>query len=542
MYSNYLSKFPETYTPSSQQIDLIKQVENAFTSGSKFVVCSAPTGSGKSFLSKTLGNTSGECSEEFRDLIYSYKAFKIDHTGEFAHEEECLSQPRFGSLALTITKTLQDQYHDLFNDTGILKGKSNYRCKVDQSVDVDGAPCLLTPKMKEECWSKNLCPYYNARNKTLTDKFAALNYKMFLSLPGHVKHRNFIICDEASELEDELVKHFSMFIDPDKLKLLGLKVPFLLSDESDAVFKWLNNITVIIGEHVESLVSKHKSKTSSLNVADKMKLNYFKNIQHTLELISRTWSECEYICQRDGKTVKVMPLRVDTLSRYIFDYADHVLLMSATIVDHKNFAKTLGITDYKYIEVDSTFDSKKAPIYVSTRNKLNKANMVTMLPRLAAQIQDICKSHGNDKGIIHTHTLSITQYMQRYLKGDRFIYRDKETKNDAILAAHSKTTDPTVIVSPSMTFGVDLKGDLARFQIIVKAGFLPLGDIRIKRLFDEDKDWYTDKMLAGLVQACGRGVRNKDDHCVTYVLDGTISDVVLANSHKLPKYFLNRFQ
>lgn len=541
MYSRYLTKFPDGYNPSTQQIELIKRVEDAFAKGYKFVICSAPTGSGKSFLSKTLGNVSNECSAEFKDLVTSYKAFKQDYAGNYTHEVECLDQPSSGAFVLTITKALQDQYNKLFDDTSLLKGKNNYQCQVNVDVDVENAPCLLAPKLKEECWSKNICPYYNARNKALTAKFSALNYKMFLSLPGHVKNKNFLICDEASELEDELVKHFSVFIDPDKLKLLGVKVPYLYSSNMDDVYKWFNQLLVIIGEHIESLTAKHNNKHTQLNINDKIKLNYFKNLHRTLNLIDETWSKCEYVCQREGKTVKIMPLKVDVLSKYIFNYAENILLMSATIVDHKNFAKTLGIDNYKYIEVDSTFDSTKAPIYVSVRNKLNKENMARSLPRIVEQIQSICKSHSQEKGIIHTHTLSITEYLQKNLKDSRYLFRDSETKNDIILSKHSKSTEPTVIVSPSMTFGIDLRDELARFQIIVKGAFLPLGDVRIKKLFDEDKEWYTNKMLINLVQACGRGVRSKEDHCVTYILDGTVADVVLSNKHKLPKYFLNRF-
>jgi Rad3-related DNA helicase len=541
VYSRYLSKFPNDYNPSSQQIELIKRVEDAFTKGYKFVICSAPTGSGKSFLSKTIGNVSNECTTEFKDLVTSYKAFKQDYIGNYTNEAECLKEPPFGSFVLTITKTLQDQYQKLFDDTSTLKGKSNYQCQINKDVDVENAPCLLAPKLKEECWEKNLCPYYNARNQALVDKFSALNYKMFLSLPGHVKRKNFIICDEASELEDELVKHFSVFVDPDKLKMLGVKIPFLYNNNLEEVYRWLNQLLVIVGEHIESLTAKHTNKHTQLNINDKIKLNYFKNLHRTLNLIDETWSKCEYVCQRDGKTVKIMPLKVDVLSKYIFNYADNVLLMSATIVDHKNFAKTLGITEYKYIEVDSTFDSKKAPIYVSTNTKINKGNLPKMLPIIANQIQTICNSHPNEKGIIHTHTMQITEYLQKHLKTDRFLFRDVESKNDTILSKHSKSSEPTIIVSPSMTFGIDLRDDLARFQIIVKAAFLPLGDNRIKRLFDEDKEWYTNKMLINLVQACGRGVRSKDDYCITYILDGMVSDVVVSNKHKLPNYFLQRF-
>jgi len=516
-------------------------VEDAFAQGHKYVICSAPTGSGKSFLSKTMGNIASGCTEDFKQYIMSYEAFKQDHVGNYVNEIDCLKEPPFGAFALTITKSLQDQYQKLFDDSSLLKGKSNYQCQVDVNVDVENGPCLITPKMKEECWSKNKCPYYNARNIALTDNFAVLNYKMFLSLPGHVKRKNFIVCDEASELEDELIKHFSVFIDPDKLKLNGVKVPYLYSTEPESVLKWHNQVMVAVSEQIEALTDRFNSKKVSLNINEKIKLNYLKSLHRTLILIDETWNKCEYICQRENKTVRLTPYKVDTLSKYIFDYAENVLLMSATIIDHKNFAKSLGIKEYKYVEVDSTFDAKKAPIYFSRLNKLNQSNTERLLPTLASQIQSICETHKNDKGLIHTHSLQITLGLQKLLKGNRFLYRTGDVKNELILDNHFKSKDATVIVSPSMTFGVDLRDDYARFQIIVKAAYLPLGDVRIKRLAKEDQTWYTNKMLSNLVQACGRGIRSKDDYCITYILDANIWDEVVDNKSKLPKYFLERF-
>ena len=92
-----------------------------------------------------------------------------------------------------------------------------------------------------------------------------------------------------------------------------------------------------------------------------------------------------------------------------------------------------------------------------------------------------------------------------------------------------------------MSHGVDLKDDLARFQIIVKAPFLPTKDPRIEKLMKDDFDWYANKMLCSLIQSCGRGIRSNKDHCITYILDGTIAQSIVKNKHKLPKYFLNRF-
>lgn len=542
MENQLISSFPTGFTPTERQVYLLAEIDAAFKSGKKFVICCAPTGSGKSFISKTLGNSSRAPSQKIVDLVTSYKAYKQEQGGDYLYSEEYLSEPTFGSYALTITRALQDQYVDLFEDTSSLKGKSNYQCEVDPNVDVETAPCVLTPSLRDECWSKNLCPYYNARNSAVLNKFSTLNYKMFLSLPEHIKQRQYIICDEASELEDEFVKHFSVFIDPDKLAKLGLTVPLLYSTDSAKMFEWLNATTATVADYVADLLEEWRSnKSGKIKMHDKRKLNYFTSLKASLTLIQKTWATCEYICQREGKTVKLTPLRVNTLTSYVFGHADRVLLMSATIVDHKNFAKTLGITDYKYIEVDSVFDSAKAPIHISRSYKLNRANLDKCLPLIAKQIKEICDSHGKDKGIIHTHTLQITKFLQGRLQGERYLFRDSEYNNQDILDEHMCSPKSTVLVSPSMTFGVDLKDDLARFQIIVKAGYLPLNDNRIKRLFEEDPDWYTDRMLINLVQACGRGIRSKDDHCVTYILDGGIYDAILRNKNKLPKYFLDRF-
>ena len=131
MLGGLLKSFPEGYTPNSAQVKLLKNIDQAFSDGYKFVVCNAPTGSGKSFISKTLANSSEEPSENFKDLITSYTAFKIDQTGSYTHEDECEDENAAGTFALTITKALQDQYRDLFDDTTILKGKSNYISTID---------------------------------------------------------------------------------------------------------------------------------------------------------------------------------------------------------------------------------------------------------------------------------------------------------------------------------------------------------------------------------------------------------------------------
>jgi Rad3-related DNA helicase len=92
-----------------------------------------------------------------------------------------------------------------------------------------------------------------------------------------------------------------------------------------------------------------------------------------------------------------------------------------------------------------------------------------------------------------------------------------------------------------MTYGIDLKGDLGKFQILLKAPWLPTKEIRVEKMMKIDKQWYSNKMLCTLVQACGRGIRSSTDECNTYILDGSIYDAITRNKSKLPKFFLERF-
>lgn len=541
MFSRYINHFPKEYEPSIQQAKLLKNIERAFNNGKKFVICCAPTGTGKSFLAKTLSGISSSPSHKFTESIHTYSAYKQDYFGNYINEVDCLSEPPFGTFALTITKSLQDQYLKLFPDTDILKGKSNYICDVDQNFDVDTAPCVLVSKIRDECWEKNRCPYYNSRNKAVLSKFAVLNYKMFLALPGHVKRKNFIICDEASELEDELIKQFSAEVSYDRLKAYNITFKTLLYEDNDKARAWIYDLIFNISEEINSLINRVNKKQRTLSQPEKIKLQYLKNLHNSLSTVDGLWKECEFVVDKDSKKVTFTPLRANKLTKFIFDYADNILLMSATIIDHKNFARTLGITDYEYVEGDSGFDATKSPIYVSSKNKLNYKNLTNTLPAICDQIKTIIEHHKTEKGIVHTHSRDITKIIQSKLSNNkRFLFRDDLSKNEDILKEHYESDFPTILVSPSLAFGVDLKDHLARFQIIIKLPFPPLSSKHIKKLFDEDKNWYENKMLNALVQACGRATRSKHDFSTTYILDGNTVNVLKRVKDKLPKYFIDR--
>jgi Rad3-related DNA helicase len=125
--------------------------------------------------------------------------------------------------------------------------------------------------------------------------------------------------------------------------------------------------------------------------------------------------------------------------------------------------------------------------------------------------------------------------------GNRFLFREEGISNEYIIKQHEESEEDTILVSPSLDTGISLDDDLGRFQIIVKAPFLPLGSKRVKKIFDTNKKYYGMKMLDTLVQMCGRCTRSKDDYSSTYIVDANAFSQIQMNKKNLPKHFLERF-
>ena len=390
---------------------------------------------------------------------------------------------------------------------------------------------------------RHKCTYHNDRRDALINKFAALNYNMFFSLPNHIKKRQFLICDEAAELEDQLVKEFSCDINFEMLKRMDILVRPFYSKNSANVIKWINNLLLDLSDKIDQLrdISSSNTNNKKFIIETRRQLVGIRNLHSKLSLIIDTWNDSEYLFETSKDGITFMPLKVNKLSNHLFKYADKVILMSATIIDPSNFCKSLGIDKFKYVEAESSFDAKNAPIYCTTKVKLNYHNLKRSLPKIVKQIKQICEFHKNDKGIIHTHNNTITSFLSNQLTDERFLAREPGVNNEMIIEQHLANPAPTVLVSPSLSRGVDLKDNLARFQIIVKAPYLPTKDKRIERLMKDDFNWYSNKMLCSVIQSCGRGVRSKKDYCTTYILDGAVVESVVNNKHKLPKYFIDRF-
>lgn len=533
-----LNNFPSEYKPNEAQEYILSELSKALESDHKYIIIQAPTASGKSMISKTLANMSNEPEDEYCRLVQNDK---ILHPGVGYEPSE---HPYWGCAILTSTKSLQDQYGNLFADGSVAKGKVNYPCDISDELNCQHGYCMISPNQKDKCYKECRCPYMNALKSALVNKCAFYSYSMYGCLNSKIKRRQFVVCDEASELENEIVSEYSASFNLEYLKkVVGIFPPTPSSIQNKTEWwVWLQNISAL-ATSIMSNLTHEAQKNKKLPKAKYTQMRQLTDLLTMLNTITDSWDMTEYIIQRTETGIEFKPYQVNQLAGSFFNHAERVILMSATIVDVKRFAATLGINEYYYIDAPCTLDAKKAPILCSNDTWLSYKTKDQVLPKIMSKVQKVCDTFSTKKGLIHTHSMEILRYVKKNINdNDRCIYREDGVVNESVLKAHSESDKPTIMVSPSMTHGIDLKGELGEFQIIMKAPYPPLGDARVKKKFEADKQWYTNCMLSTLIQAAGRCNRVKSDESVTFIMDTNAVEAIKRNKNILPKYFLDRIR
>lgn len=242
--------------------------------------------------------------------------------------------------------------------------------------------------------------------------------------------------------------------------------------------------------------------------------------------------------------VNLKPIFADKYTnKMLFKMGDKVLLMSGTILDKDTFCKNVGINtnDAAFLSLDSPFPVKNRPVYEMMIGSMSRYNIDKTLPVMVLAIKEILKEHKNDKGIIHCHNYKIAKYISDNINDDRLLFHSSDDRIDT-LNFHMMSKEPTVLVSPSFTEGIDLVGELSRFQIIAKIPFPFLGDNYVKTKMDRVSGWYEWQTLKTIIQGSGRSIRDYDDYAITYILDSDWIYVKKKNWNMIPKWFKEALQ
>jgi Rad3-related DNA helicase len=243
--------------------------------------------------------------------------------------------------------------------------------------------------------------------------------------------------------------------------------------------------------------------------------------------------------------VELKPLDVSSYCKAVFEKGSRVLIMSATILNKKTFCKSIGLDkeNVKFISVKSDFPVEHRTIYPLNIAYLNYSNLQSMdiKSKISKAVDNIMSIHKNDKGIIHTTSYEQLNFIKENISKEnarRLLVTDPEIQRDEVIFQHTSTTKPTVLISPSLHTGLDLKDELSRFQIITKVPYPSKGDRWTSAKRELDEEWYYWQTALRLIQAYGRSIRSKVDWAKTYILDSAFSYFIKKNKNVLPGWFI----
>lgn len=535
MYENKIY-YDLKYEPRDIQIEALNFVKQHINRGKKYIMLNMPTGVGKSYFSVMVMNW-------YLNYINDDARFDL----------------------LTNSKILQKQYTREFPFISSLKGKNSYTCDTYNCSCQEGKE--MNKALKKTCTN---CPYDKAVSSWMISKTALTNFHLFDTLHLFAtnmiekKECNVLIIDEADNFESVLCDYISMKISSRSLKLLGfsdININHIHNDMKNIknIFQYVDYIDNTFILTLENLESNLKEKLANHSIIQSEKIKLSKNLTNIMGALSVYNSFIIDIKSEEGNINnwafdmekndnKQFPINYTVqpvwskkyLYDVIFKHYDHVIFMSGTILDKDIFAymNGLDLSQCAYYSVNSPFDVKNRPIYFPKGiGKMTFNDKKETWKNQKGFIDKIIKKNKDTKGIIHTTNYEISQWIEEsFSNNKRFIFHTSETRDEA-LYKHMHSTEPTILVSPSMMNGVDLKDDLSRFQIIMKIPYPNISSNKIKKRQQDFGEWYNWKTCADLIQMYGRSIRSEEDNAETYILDDSFSNILKFNYKYLPNWF-----
>lgn len=495
------------------QDEALAALEKAYTAHKKFLILEIPTGGGKSGIA-----------------IAAAQWARVVLGG--------------GTYILSPQKSLTYQYLTDFATVGLreLRGRSSYECS-EFGTDCERGS-VLRGDDKEVCRN---CPYRLAKQEFIASSLGVTNFSYYLKemqYAGELGHRSMLILDEGHNTEKLLLEEMDVEMGSRRLSQYRILPPSRGAD-IQRYKNWVDKeLSPAIERYIqEEINTRHESVDDRL--ASGQRISSARGILVRLARFVNSGESNEWVAWTSPTNdVIIRPLTPKLYAgRMLFDNAEMVMIMSATILDFKTFTRDLGIrtADCEFLALPSDFPKENRQIRYRPVGSMARRHQGTTLPVLVQTVRDILSElHPTEKGIVHTHTRKINEVLVTQLTDlrERIVtYRESRDRERAI-QTHCSSPRPTVLFSPGMAEGLDLKDQLSRFQVICKVPYPYLDEYTEARVKLEP-EWYQWRTAVTLVQATGRSVRSKNDHAVTYILDSDFARFVASNKNSLPRWWLD---
>lgn len=565
MTQKILAYFPFS-APREKQKKVLDILESTVESGYRYIFLEAPTGFGKTPVAITLARYLGSshiCTAT-KDLQTQYRRdFQFVAEVKGRSNFPCLVKEDMGlDESCNYGPCLKDENYDCSYKTRLMDYRAEAPGTINELVKLDS---FAERKYREMMRSRSKileidwrpCHYYHQKWVGAHSTHTVYNYRYFLSdifFAGTAQKRKLLVLDEAHQLEHEVGDFRSFTVRKKMLPFLRMRMPDMNIDDIET---WIDFCVEMkeglldFSQKAQGIIERSNQKVSvepytERNLIDALELDKsLEAIIQDMKTKKDNWIVSGI--QRDSSNqlskVTLTPLDVSGYFDPLLDKGSVSLFMSATILSKDYLCKTTGLDPdkVKFIRIEqSDFPVKNRPIHLMNVAWLNAKTMNANMPKIAQAVDNIMSIHSNEKGIIHTTSYVQLQFIKENITKEnvrRLLETSSSLDRSEVLKNHYKSEKPTVLISPSLHLGVDLKDELSRFQVIVKMPYPDLTDKKIAAKKERDPKWYTWNTVLRLVQAYGRSVRSADDHATTYMLDSSASYLLKIAWDLVPQWF-----
>lgn len=529
------------FEPRPYQIGAVDQVLTAYLDERKEnVILSAPTGSGKSIIAVIVADCLAEITSWEKGFV---------------------------SVISMSTNALAEQYRDSFKGNKnflVVKGASNYHCSVtgdtaESCVLAELKKADMTDIIDAHC-SKcefNFIKTAKHRVRHLITNFSYVFVdRLYLREKG-MEPRLINVFDEAHTLNDAFVEHNAISISEKRLNSIVDELSHTLQTSNIDIFNKLKKfkkefLAGRINEdnylvYLETLMDIYgEARDSYKHLMDGAVRKGMKNFDNYTKL-SKLQKKYEGLyCKIDDffiykyehvfdykekeQELSVKPIFVGDMGKQLKN-SKYTLYMSATM-NEEFMVSTLGMekTLTKYIHLPPVFPAANKMVVYYKPQKLNYKTMSdpTVVNKLLTNCAEIFKNHDEfeERGIFLAPSFDVAHKVADRLRTQRLSTKifehERGQKLVDILSMFKDHSGKAVLISPSMWEGIDLPGEMSRYQVMIKCPFPSLADKRLQYIAEKYSHVYKGMTIQKIVQGIGRSVRSMDDYAVTYFTDSQL--------------------
>lgn len=528
---------PREISNKSTQIDLVSEaIYYLFHKDYDNVIIDGPTGIGKSAVNVTISNM-------------------IEGDSFYCTPQKSLREQ------LQEDQVLNEYYE-------ALRGREDYTC--GETGD-NCSDCAINNDPNRSCMQMERCTYWNHKQKAMSADVAVLTFAYLIidgSIPKMIPEggqisfgdRDLLIVDECHNLEDQVASLFAGF------KVSPWSLPMEVFDNITVDLD-MNNTTrhyqvMDIIETLEQRAEDYVAEKTGMH--DELDEDLARKVEQCEKFLDKVeWFHDEIENGRDWvvdmditeygnaryKTFKLKPVKVDKFLRnFVWERADKRVLSTATMPyrdSPEKWQAQIGLPGETHvIRVGMPFDKGNRPIHTDTMiANMSRGGIDRNWDSVMEKVNELAGKHREQKGLIHSASYTRAEDVWKdagdyeHLK-DNVVF-DKPEVNTEEMLEKWQDGDRQIFVSPAVTEGVDLEGDMCRWQVLLKVPFPSPGDPRVEYLLEEVPhigwDYYYEVTANAIIQSVGRAVRSKQDWADYYMLDKKFNDV--RKKVEFPEWF-----